>query len=349
MGLTNYAIEQMGFRRVTPDESFSAAFYSLHTFQAEGLVLEMDSVVEAHGEIGNVPYHMALGTSLNAAARRLIADDLTDDEQGWLGEHKCAPPFLMLHIGPTARHIITGTYVKVEEERITTYDGFLPARAELKELEAVVLPNVLSALSCEFSTFHASVKFKRVTRDVFGTTPEGKTLFDFGVHLRGTATTAKAIAALDATQYLIRSAKLATSMSPKVSRFFQLALEEDDPLKRFLHFFLTVERQTHAAFASVDHRGHVVSLTNGPARVRASMADFLVAQSERWKALQERFIWCTLSVWTQLTDADVESFKDLKRVRDQLAHGEIATPPTYAVLAIEQLAKKLQLGPNADV
>jgi hypothetical protein len=78
------------------------------------------------------------------------------------------------------------------------------------------------------------------------------------------------------------------------------------------------------------------------------MVDFFVAQSERWKALQERFVWCALSIWTQLTDADIASFKELKRVRDQLAHGEISAPSAQNVLAIEGLAKKLQLGPNAD-
>lgn len=348
MGLSNYAVEQMGFRRAGPDDVPSAEFHSLHTFEAEGLILEKDTLIEAQGAIGGVSYHVALGTSVNAAARRLVVDDLTDDEERWLAEHKCTPPFLMLHVGPTARHTMTGAYVKLEEGRITTYEGFLLARAELKELEARILPNVLSALTCEFSRFHGSVKFKRVARDVFGITPEGKTLYDFGIEARGSMTTARTITASDATKYLACTTTLAASMSPKISRFFLLALEEDDPLKRFLYFFLTVERQTHAAFASVDHRGHIGSLTNGPARVRTSMADFLVAQSERWKALQERFIWCALSVWTQLTDADVDSFKEIKRVRDQLAHGEIATPPAHSVLAVEQLAKKLQLGPNAD-
>lgn len=348
MGLSNYALEQMGFRRANPDDVPTAEFHSLHIFEAMGLILEKDALIEAQGVISGVSYHVALGTSVNAVARRLISDDLTDDEEQWLIAHKCTPPFLMLHVGPTARHTMTGVYVKLEEGRVTTYDGFLPARAEVKKLEAGILPNVLSALTCEFSRFHSSVKFKRVTRDVFGITPEGKTLHDFGIEFRGVGTTARTISATDATQYLARTTTLAASMSPKISGFFQLALEEDDPLKRFLYFFLTVERQTHATFASVDHRGHLTSLTNGPARVRTSMADFLVAQSERWKALQERFIWCALSVWTQLTDADVDSFKKIKRVRDQLAHGEIATPPEDSVLAVEQLAKKLQLGPNSD-
>ncbi|HUW27186.1 MAG TPA: hypothetical protein VMV97_01130 [Sulfuriferula sp.] len=348
MGLSNYAVEQMGFRRADPKEAPSAEFHSLHTFEAAGLALEKDTLIEAQGAIGGVSYHVALGTSVNAAARRLIADDLTDDEERWLVENKCTPPFLMLHVGPTAHHTMTGAYVKFEEGRVTTYEGFLPARAELKELESGILPNVLSALTCEFSRFHDSVKFKRVARDVFGKTPDGKTLYDFGIEIRGSMTVARAITASDATQYLARTTTLAASMSPKISRFFHLALEEEDPLKRFLYFFLTIERQTHAAFASVDHRGHIASLTNGPDRVRASMADFLVAQSERWKALQERFIWCALSVWTQLTDVDVDSFKEVKRVRDQLAHGEIATPPAHSVIAVEQLAKKLQLGPNTS-
>ncbi|MHB1334152.1 MAG: hypothetical protein ACYCY1_16300 [Sulfuriferula sp.] len=347
MGLTNYVIEKIGFSRANPDDVPSAEFHSLHTFEVVGLTLETGTLIEAQGVISGVPYHVALGTSVNAIARQLVSDDLTDDEEQWLAEHKCSPPFLMLHVGPTARHAMTGTYIKIEESRVTTHEGFLPARAELKMLESGILPNVLSALTCEFSRFHSSVKFKRVTRDVFGITPDGKTLYDFGIELRGSLTTARTITASDATQYLARTTSLAALMSPKISKFFQLALEEEDPLKRFLYFFLTVERQTHATFASVDHRGHLASLTNEPARVHTSMADFFVAQSERWKSLQERFIWCALSAWTQLTDTDVDSFKEIKRVRDQLAHGEIAAPPAGSVIAVEQLAKKLQLGPKA--
>ena len=311
--------------------------------------LENDApVVDAHGVVSGVPYQMAFGASVNAIARRLVNDDLADDEGGWLAEHKCAPPFLMLHVGPTARHTLSGSYVKFEETRITTYEGFTPARSELKELENSVLPSALSALTCQFSRFHPTVKFKRVARDVFGITPAGQTLFDFRIEIRGSLTTARGIGAPDVSLYFSRSTALAASISPKVSSFFQLALEEDDPLKRFLYFFMTVERQTHAAFAAIDHRGHLGTLTHGPDRVRTAMADFFVAQSERWKALQERFVWCALSVWTQLTDADIASFKELKRVRDQLAHGEISAPSAQNVLAIEGLAKKLQLGPSGD-
>jgi hypothetical protein len=349
MELSNYVIEQMGFCRTTAEDSISAEFHSLHTYEAQGLTLENDAPpVDAHGVVSGVPYQVAFGASVNALARRLLNDDLADDEEGWLVEHKCVAPFLMLHVGPTARYELTGSYVKFEETRITTYEGFPPARSELNDLENSVVPSVLSALACQFSQFHPTVKFKLVTRDVFGITPAGQTLFDFRIEMRGSLTTARGIGAPDVSLYLDRSTALAASISPKVSSFFQLALDEDDPLKRFLYFFLTVERQTHAAFAAIDHQGHLGTLTQGPDRVRVAMVDFFVAQSERWKALQERFVWCALSIWTQLTDADIASFKELKRVRDQLAHGEISAPSAQNVLAIEGLAKKLQLGPNAD-
>jgi hypothetical protein len=59
----------------------------------------------------------------------------------------------------------------------------------------------------------------------------------------------------------------------------------------------------------------------------------------------ERFIWCALTVWTHLTDSDVESFSKVKTVRDQIAHGEIAAPPADAVQLVEHIASKLQLAP----
>jgi hypothetical protein len=135
-------------------------------------------------------------------------------------------------------------------------------------------------------------------------------------------------------------------MNPKVSYFYHLALKEDDPLKRFLYLFLTIERQIHAAFKSTDHDVHMAGLVRVPERVQATGTSFFVIQHESWKSLQERFAWCALTVWTHLTDDDVNNFATVKRVRDQLAHGEIATPPAEAVALVERVAAKLQLGPH---
>jgi hypothetical protein len=79
-----------------------------------------------------------------------------------------------------------------------------------------------------------------------------------------------------------------------------------------------------------------------PERVQKTGNSLLATQPERWKSLRERFAWCAIAVWTQLTDDDVDDFVEVKKIRDLLAHGEITAPPAAAVLLIERISAKLQ-------
>lgn len=120
-------------------------------------------------------------------------------------------------------------------------------------------------------------------------------------------------------------------------------LSHRDLLKKFLYFFLAIEIETHATFKRIDHVANLSTLITAPDRVAASTQDFFDGQRQRWINLRDRFLWCVLCVWTHLSDADVEEFGRLKSVRDDIAHGSIATPPHSAVIGAEQLAAKLQL------
>ena len=89
-------------------------------------------------------------------------------------------------------------------------------------------------------------------------------------------------------------------------------------------------------------------LLQAPARVQTTGTAFFGTQHERWKSLQERFVWCALTVWTHLTDDDVDTFAKVKKMRDQIAHGEIASPSAEAVKLVERVAAKLQLAPHGE-
>jgi hypothetical protein len=52
----------------------------------------------------------------------------------------------------------------------------------------------------------------------------------------------------------------------------------------------------------------------------------------------------TMSVNGYVTARDVELFESLKDVRNEVAHGERATPPADAARAVERLAAKMRLG-----
>lgn len=346
MGLTHYALEQMGYRRRRDDELLSAAFTCVYAFEVQGVSSSPGLLIEANGSVGGVDYRLAFSETLNAAARRVASDDFADDEPAWVAERKCSPPYLVIHIGPTTTHAMTGDFLKEESFGLQTYDAFIPARRELREMEAKVIPSLLSAMSCTFGTLQNPVRFRELERAVSGKTTDGKTVFDFGLEFRAELRVGQAVPAPNLQDLIKQATDLATRMSPKVSHFYHLALKEDDPLKRFLYLFLTIERQTHAAFKSTDHGAHMAGLIRTPERVKATGTSFFGTQHERWKSLQERFVWCALTVWTHLTDDDVDNFAKVKKVRDQIAHGEIAMPPAEAVALVERVAAKLQLAPH---
>ena len=137
--------------------------------------------------------------------------------------------------------------------------------------------------------------------------------------------------------------RLAGEIDAKVARFYHLALNESDPLKRFLYFFLAIEIQTHATFSAIDHQQNLANLVVVPTRAAASAKVLFGEQRNSWRALKERFVWCVLCVWTHLSDSDVQELSGLKAVRDKIAHGSIAVPPDASVSAAEKLATKLQV------
>ncbi len=108
-----------------------------------------------------------------------VQDNYADSEEDWQKEHNCTPPYLIVHFGPTAEHEFTGSHAKEEGRTITTYDSFPVARAELKTIEDTVLPSLLSALACSFSSNDQPIRFVPTDHTFFGVTPDSRTVLDF--------------------------------------------------------------------------------------------------------------------------------------------------------------------------
>lgn len=345
MVVSNQLIEAIGYRKMTAEESITAEFFSLCTFKVTGLYFKERTAIDAAGIIDGVAYRVALGSSVNALSQLLIGENLVEgeDEEDWAERHKCSAPYLMINIGPSNPHTVTEGYIQFDGNNFSTHDCFNQAKEEIKKYELTVLPNVLTALACSFSEIHDLANFRRIERNIYGKTLEGKTFKDIRFAFSGSGSTITALDELSAAKSLNQATLLASEISPKISKFFELALEEEDLLKRFLYFFLTVERQTHSTFGSLDIPESVYMATKNNDKVGAEFLDFLTAQSKKWTTLSDRFVWCAISVWTHLTNDDVQNFKKIKGVRDKLAHGEIATPSMEDVMSVERLAKKLQL------
>jgi hypothetical protein len=342
ISFSSEVIKSMGFRKIAADEPVVASFHSLHVYAVQGLMLEDAPIVPTRGSISGTAYAFALGNSVNAVTQELLADNLADDEAAWARENRCAPPYAVIHVGPTAVHTCADGHVKEEGTGIATLDAFSAAKAELRLLEDRVLPMLIKSLNCGFGAEDHRVRFANISREVFGLTPRGVVVHDIRFQIDASLIGSRRLSADALKAQGARTATLAASMNPKVCRFFRLATEERDLLKKFLYFFLTLEIETHATFASIDHSANFARLLNNEARVQATSTSFFEAQRERWTNLLDRFAWCALCAWPSVTDADVSEFKRLKKIRDEIAHGSIAGPPAEAVQAAGGMAMKLQ-------
>jgi hypothetical protein len=341
--LSEYVLERMGFKSLSPSRPLAAVFHSLHVYEVRGFTVEALSLEPISGTVAGVAYTISVGSSVNAVCLKIVEDDYTNSESEWQVAHKCTPPYLVVHLGPTTTHESIVSHAKEEERTITTYDRFPAVRTELKVLEDKVLPPLLSALASSFSTNDPAVRFLPTDRAVFGVTPDGRTVHDFRLTSSASLSISSKLEPIQIEGRLASAVNIASAMNPKVARFFQLALDENDQLKKFLYFFLAIEVETHATFNKIDHAANLSTLITAPGRVSASTQDFFDGQRQRWINLRDRFLWCVLCVWTHLSDADVDEFRCLKSVRDDIAHGSIATPPHSAVIGAEKLAAKLQL------
>jgi hypothetical protein len=344
--ITKYALEKMGFQCWPPDQPLAAKFYSLHVYEIRGFTLEAPSLEPISGSVAGVAYRLSVGSSVNAVCRQIVQDDYVDSEEQWEKEHKCTPPYLVVYFGPTAVHEFVGSHAKEEKKTISTYEGFPDARAELKAFGEKVLPPLLSALALSFSSNDAPVCFLPTHSTVFGITSDGRTVSDFTISFSGSGYVSSK---LDHTQIegkIAAAVNIASAMNPKVARFFQLALDENDQLKKFLFFFLAIEIETNSTFDKIDHAARLSMLIAASDRVPVSTKELFDRSNGQWTTLRDHFVWCVICVWTHLSDADVKNFGELKKVRDGIAHGRITTPPRSDVATVEKLAEKLLLRPT---
>ena len=343
ISLSTTLLEGMGFRSLSTAESISAKFHALHVYEIQGFIVDEATLPACIGAIAGRAYQLAVGASVNAVCRTLVNDDLADSEQEWQKEHKCTPPYLVVHLGPTEEHSFAGTHAKMDEPTISTHDGFPQARAELHAWAQEVLPSLLTGLASSYSLHDQPVKFVPTDRAFYGITNDDRTVLDTRVSLSAYGYGSTRVSAEQTAERLASAMAIASEMKQKVARFFHLALHEDDPLKRFLYFFLAIEIETHATFSTIDHERQFSSLVLPPARAAVTTQDFFDAQRKKWTNLKDRFVWCVICAWPHLSDSDAEEFKRLKTIRDEIAHGSLASPPADAVRAVEKLAAKLQL------
>lgn len=344
MRLTKDVIEAMGFKEHSSDEILEATFHLVKVYSIQGFVFdELEEIKQTNPiQFGQICTAI-IGSSVNAISNTLFENDFVEDEEEWQKESKTFPPFLFLHFGPTKPYQIKGGFRKKENETIVTYDCFPEAEKQLTRWEDDFLASIITSISVKFSSPDKPVNFISISRTVFAKTREGETLHNTSKpQMNATAYVSTKIKSKQVNSLLLESSKLYCNLdTKKISRYFYMGLEEEDKFKQFLYFFLFIERYTHYVFKKIDHNKHSKELMNIPVRLKESAQEFLIERQQDSKNLAQRFHWCSIFVWTNIVDEDIKKFKNIKKVRDEISHGENIKEVELPVGIARELALKL--------
>jgi|GEM_PF-1030247 len=339
--LTLEGLKHLGFEPITQATSFSAVFHRLDVLRIHGFTLDDACLVEKRQQlIRGVTFSFGLGNSINELCRRLVDDDYTPDETAWLKEKKLAPPFLVVHLGPTERVTAEAGHSRRHENQLVTYNAFAESRLELKSLSRRLLPQITACLTSQFATYPELVSFEEADTTTFGITDQGETLFDFVIHGNATVSVSRHRRGEEILALLESALSDQNGIAPRAAEYYYLALKEKDELKDFLFFFLSLEVFTHRTFKGLRHQQYIASMVKPPADLANAGAQFF-SISESSKSLKERFVWCAMCVWNGITDSDVDSFSKLKRLRDDIAHGNTSSVSRDHVREARALASKV--------
>lgn len=339
--VSDQVIEAMGYKKAPKNMALTAQFHCLHVFHIQGLRVDEGTLIVRTDQLGGNLIQIGIGNSVNAICRKMLDDCYADDEDQWQKDKKCAPPYVVVHFGPTESHTEKLKFFRRDGNTIHTFDAFSAAKSEIRQKANELLPSIVTSLSCSlFEQGRPLPGLLPVDNTTFGMTVTGETVLDMRFELSASASSASGWNSSSIRKALKRFPSLLNKIDGKSASFFYLALSEKDALKRFLYFFLAIEIVTHSSFGAVDHERCVAKFSGKRAKAWTRDLSFL-REVKKWSNLRDRFLWCALFVWTHLSEEDVETFARLKKTRDDIAHGNIREPNAGDIGAAELLATKL--------
>ncbi len=333
----------MGFREAVAQGAIVASFTSVTVYEARGIVVPdgFSDVVQAR--VTGADYRIAIAHSVNAGCRELTGDDFDESEVEWCERVKSNGPFVLIAVGPTEFfECSAGRIMRHEDGSMTSYDSFPHVREALSALEQRVIPPVLVAMTCALNEPDCYVELRKLERASSGRCSDGTSIHDIRIEGKAEAYVSRSLDGALLSGKLFSATDKAPKLNQRTARFFALGMEESDPLKRFLNFFLALEVETYAVFGRIDHQAQATQLlSRAGAQSSTATLSLIGLQVANLKNLFDRFVWCASCVWTDLAETDIALFKELKSARDEIAHGRASEPPPGFARSAEILAQKI--------
>ncbi|MEL7023302.1 MAG: hypothetical protein AAGL69_06105 [Pseudomonadota bacterium] len=337
--LTAFALEKMGFVRIEASEPVTATLHAIHVGELTGLTVPSNHQV-SRDVFDELPFtcKVGVGNHINPICKEFTSNEFCEDEEEWAKNHKASAPYVITAIGPTDPITVTSGWVGRQNDKLLTYNCFSDGKRKLHECIAIAIPRIYSALVVQFSDLHANVDIKPLDTAIAGKTDEGEWFNDFTIEVSASASVSSPISDEHLENSIDDALKNYLGIDARVSRFLYCAETDQDPVKRFLYYFLALEIFTHQSFKRLRRNDADLLTSVIPDRLSTHGQLLTSNMQSELRALVPRFVWCACASWSHVSDSDVDRFRKLKKIRDDIVHGNKDTVDPSAPRSARELA-----------
>src|SRR5699024_8685873 len=248
-------------------------------------------------------------------------------------------PYFVIHFKIKEPFICSSGYWQRMEGNLLTYNCFPEAKQAIKDLENKIIPSLILSLTVQLSEIGKAARFNLIDHGVYAKTNENETLVD--IHVKSTARGCVSRSISEIKNKVAEALKQYSRFEPKVATLLYSALTEKDKLRKFLSLYQSLEIHIHKTFAQINFKKHVDDVSSYPERLNETSREFFIQRHADSKTLTQRFIWCAMLQWDKIKDLDVKKFKEIKKSRDRLSHGEQISESSLPINDLENLLFKV--------
>lgn len=348
MPFTDAFFEAIGYRTIVAKASIRAKFNVINLYKILGLQLDSPLCEARHERISGCSCVIAISNNAESAIQLLIGKDWTDLS-------------LQLPILTADQAPILGILVQAEEYEqcdagrkdassialLQTNKCFAGTIKDIRASADRVTPQIAAGIVAAVSDEQVHATVVEIGTIIYGRTDSGQLVTEHNPELKFSASSVRRVESQKLISDLDLSVDYIRRLRPKTSRLFLNALVEADGLKRFLYFFFSMEVEINDRFKQIDS-GQIIEDLLSKATTPSVLAIVQTLKCDaraKHNSLVEKLLWCSTSIWPHVDDATIENFRKLKKIRDDIAHGNISQIPEAAAAQAESLARKLILTP----
>jgi hypothetical protein len=315
-------MEAMGFRKHEPNFEFQCKAYWLKIYSIEGL--EFLDKEDIYSDQVNENLSFSIGHDAKSTVLQLLkGDNVKNIEQ--IIEEKCKTgPYLATLASNNKEYNLKCKWLGfVEEDHYIVYYSLEEARIDLVECMAAYEIPFIAMASSIVSHRNQGTRLSRLASFIYGLTPDNKCVDDIRSNMSATIIAGNASSAKQCHERIMKGVRLSMPISKRVSKLYYLAMGEDDPVKKFIFSWTSLEVLINSTFDTIKSSTIIFPDLGEDSPFRESVNN-LFRDKNRGRivtSIAQKYLFLSCFFWKQLNVDDYDLFSQCKKVRDKFNHG----------------------------